>query len=117
MVDVSFKKKPPKWIEIETQLKTEHTARKSGKRLGRVILTAGGNAYKPDEYSIWFCLADEYDGYAVEKAQINWDKISLEPFPQSVDEFLHAGIEQVSEILVDDNGDYPEIKDIKILPF
>jgi len=117
MKDVDFKKKPPEWIEIETQLKTEHTGRKSGKRLGRVILTAGGNAYKPDEYSIWFCLADEYYGKAVQKAQINWDKISLEPFPQSVDEFLRANIEQVSEILIDDNGDYPEIKDIKILPF
>jgi DNA repair protein RadD len=117
MKNVKFEKEPPKWVEVETQLKTEHTARKSGKRLGRVIFTAGENIYKPDEYSMWFCLADEYDGFAVQKAQINWGKISQDPFPQSVDEFLTADIEQISKILIDDNGDYPEIKDIEIVPF
>lgn len=118
MIDVAFEKKPPEWIELESQFKTEHTARKSGKRLGRVILTAGGNAYKPDEYSMWFCLADEYEGFAaVQKAEIDWKKISSDPFPQSVDEFLNADIEQIAKILVDDNGDYPEILKVACVPF
>ena len=117
MMDVNFEKKPPVWIEVETQLKTDHVARKSGKRLGRIIFTAGENIYKPDEYSMWFCLADEYDGFAVQKAQINWEKISSDPFPQSVDEFLNADMKQVCKILIDDNGDYPDIKDVEIVPF
>lgn len=117
MEDVEFVKPPPKWIKIDKQIVTEHTGRKSNKRLGRLILISGENIYKPTEYSIWFCLPDFYRGYALEQSQKKWAKISENPFPQTVDEFLETEFETIAEVLLDDNGDYPEIKDFRTVPF
>lgn len=115
--DVSFEKAPPEWKMIENQVKVDHTARKTGKRLGRLILQGEGTAYKPDEYSAWFCFADNYTGNAVDLSRGKWEKISDAPFPTTVDEFLDAEVNQIYKILLDDNGDYPEIIDFEMVPF
>lgn len=113
--DVSFEKVPPEWKHIENQERIDHTAKKSGKRLGRLILQGEGTAYKPDEYSVWFCFADNYGGFAVESSRKKWEKISDDPFPSTVGEFLDAEINQIDKILLDGSGEYPEIIDYQIL--
>ena len=53
----------------------------------------------------------------MDKARKIWEQISDAPFPETVEEFESAEINIVSEILVDTNDKYPEIKKIEMVPF
>ncbi|MEA1867239.1 MAG: helicase-related protein, partial [Thermodesulfobacteriota bacterium] len=117
MEDVDFERVEPEWHDIDKQVVDDHVGRKSRKRLGKMTLIYGQNIYHPKEVSLWFCLPDEYNGYAVEKARQLWKKVGKSKFPESVDEFLDSEFEIITEILLDENGDYPEIKEIKTVPF
>jgi len=103
---------PPEWYEVESMEIGEFCSKKSGKMMGRIVFEYGG-LYRKKIVSQFFCLPDQYSGYAVERSMLTWRKFCDEPFPQTVDEFtfLRDFIRQPVGILLDENGKYAEIKD------
>ena len=117
MKEVVFKKSPPKWYDIEEWCKTTHTSRKTKKELGRLIFKYWRTEYKEEEVSMWFCLPDNYTGFAVDQAIKKWGEISNDPFPQTVKEFDEAEIRTPYKICIDENDNYPQIIDTEFIPF
>ena len=94
-----------------------HENKKTGKQLGCVELSYQETEYKTGVARLWLCFSDFYSGYAVDKAAKMWEKISNAKFPADVNEFICADMLYPSRMLLDLNGQYPEIKDIEALPF
>lgn len=117
MEEVDFERTEPEWYEVTGMDVSIHESRKNGKQLGRVSLEYGNNFYRPQQISLYFCLLDYYEGYAIEKSQQRWTDISIDSFPETVEEFCTKKICQPIKILIDDNGEYPEIKDMEMAPF
>lgn len=84
-----------------------HESRKSGKELIKVTYECG--LYS--KFNEWVCLPDHYSGYAVTKAEKWWAERSMEPFPQTVDEFMFLcdELEMPVEVLVVTEGKYDRV--------
>ncbi len=102
---VSYAGAIPEWQAVTGFRCVSHTSKDTNKQLGRIILEYGEN-YTPQTVSIWLCFADYYSGGAVKGAFQKWQKLSDEPFPQTVGEFmfLHKSIVPPSEVLVEKTG-------------
>ena len=113
--EVTFKKKdsaPPKWVGVINMVIGEHKSRKAEKYLGKI------SYYTDDYYSkpvtVWYCLPDYYDGFAVKKSRQKWAEIMPgEPLPESVDDFIRYSIPMPIEILIDVTEQWPEIQGYK----
>jgi hypothetical protein len=46
-----------------------------------------------------------------------WNMVSNAPYPEDVDTFENSKLNLIDKILLDENKQYPEIKDIKLIPF
>jgi len=81
---VEFNEKPePKWLTVTQMTVTQHTSKKNGKKLLKIaldldVLTRVSRAY------VWICFSDFYEGYAVERGEETWLKLSFDPFPEDV---------------------------------
>jgi len=112
MKKVDFEPVPAEWKKVVEMEVGIHKAKKSGKELG-YIQFYDNPFYGGNRISEWFCLPDYYGGYAVTKAKEKWKRYSQDTFPKTITEFLQAEIEKPTHILIDTNGEYPEIKDVK----
>lgn len=113
MKEVIFAKQPPVWFDVFDYRIQSHKSKKNGKILGKIDFYFDASEYKRSRVSMFLCFADQYDGYAVAKSEERWQTISDDYFPESTDEFLRAVINTPTEILVDLNGQYPELLDVK----
>jgi len=107
---------PPTRYEVTDISINTHTSRENGKKLGQIRIYYGNGIeetyYKNSFVSVWLCLPDHYEGYAVEKARETWEQFSTEAFPESVDELEEVTIKQPTKILLDCNGEWPKIEEI-----
>lgn len=119
LADVEFKPIEPEWYTVKDMKVGVHTAKSSGKQLGFVRLYYGDNYFSKDSATIWLCLPDYYDGYAVTKAMHWWDEIGMGDFPESVDGISEENIIKPDKVLIDLSGKYPEIKKVELddIPF
>jgi hypothetical protein len=118
----------PVWYEVESSYMDIHTSRKTRKELGVFVLKyfVSEESSYTKKYKIFFCLPDQYDGYAVEKAMSLWGEFCQGDiylgdvyFPESIKEWSdimesysrHAPCPE--KILLDENGDYPQMIDYK----
>ncbi len=117
MVNVNFEPSPPEWHDVTGMSASIHTSKKTDKELGKITFEYGLNMYRPNVISMFFCLPDNYSGYAVERSREKWPEISDDPFPDTCEKFFDSSFYQPVRILIDMNGEYPEIKQLKMTPF
>lgn len=85
---------------------------KGGKVLGKCSFIC-------DEFrflSVWFCMEDYYQGYAVTAGKKRWKEMGgFDPYPESVDEFNQRATAELvlpKAVMVDESGRWPEVKTI-----
>ena len=119
MSKVVFTHAEPEWHRVKDMDVNVYDNNKNGKSLGVITFYYGHNIYKRDQVRLWMCLLDYYSGYPVQKAKDWWDKLTNgeEPLPDNVDDFLtlENHILCPEEILIDENGEYPELIDVKYI--
>ena len=110
----------PEVVDVVDMVCYIHESRKSGKSLGRIDLMFGPNIFKPDSATLWLCLPDFYDGYAVQMAEKKWAMLTSQPLPQSIEDFVEAArtIARPSKMTIV-TGEYPEVQSVEFdeLPF
>jgi len=97
-------------------------SKKSGKTLLRVIVEMRESEYRTCSASIWLCFPDQYHGFAVERGEEWWFKLTNHnDFPRSAAEAESRWQEVTmpTEAIVDINGEWPEILDFEFdeIPF
>lgn len=117
---VAFEPTPPEWRDVHNMDVMEHQSKGNGKMLIRVSLDISTNNYRPETVSLWMCLPDAYGGYAVQKSRDLWQIIGIGDMPESVPEAITRVSDFIAptRVLLDRNGEYPEVKDFECLvPF
>lgn len=98
------------WIEIDAMECSIHET-KEDKKLGRI------DYYYAAHYhvSLYLCFSDYYQGYAVEKANEIWTKISDDPFPVDCEDFKYKMryLKIPNKILIKNNGKFKKIIDFE----
>jgi hypothetical protein len=111
MKDVSFEPDPPVVVRPDEIYMSIHTS-KNGKKLGKCSFICNRFRF----LAVWFCMEDFYNGYAVSAGAKRWKEMGgFDPYPISCEEFLERAEKEFvlpTELIVDDNGEYPEIKQI-----
>ena len=111
MKDVSFEPDPPVVVRPDEIYISIHTS-KNGKKLGKCSFICNRFRF----LAVWFCMADYYNGYAVSAGAKRWKEMGgFDPYPVSCEEFLERAEKEFvlpTELIIDDNGKYPEIKQI-----
>lgn len=109
--DVTFEPSPPVHVVPKNFYCTIHDSKK-GKMLGKCSFITTQYRF----LSIWFCMEDFYTGYAVEAGRKRWREMGgFDPYPISCEEFRERAEKEFvlpTELIIDDNGKYPEIKQI-----
>ena len=113
MKEVVFKKLEPVWFDVDSFEIEIHESKKSQKLLGKVIIHYWEGEYRSSRVFLWLCFADYYSGFAVTKAKEKWGLISADNFPANVEDFMESQLMMIDKVLLDTNGKYPEIVDIK----
>ena len=111
MKDVSFEPDPPFVVRPAEIYMTIHQS-KNGKQLGKCSFIC--NRFK--FLSVWFCMEDYYNGYAVSAGAKRWKEMGgFDPYPETCEEFERRAENEFvvpMELIVDINGNYPEVKNI-----
>ncbi len=108
----------PEWYEVTDMDVKIHTSKKNKKKLGQIILyyEDSFSEFQDSFVSIWFCMPDFYEGYAVDKARITWKQFSDFPFPENIEKFIKIRdmnyIRMPTKVLLDHNEQWPSIKEI-----
>lgn len=112
MVDATYGAEPPKRYRVDGMYPSLHTSKGSKKKLLRLRLEMENNI----SGSLWLCFSEDgYTGFAVEKGQMLWEKITGRgSYPLGAEAALHweADFKAPDYALVDMNGRWPEIRDI-----
>lgn len=112
MESVVFTKGPPEVYDVQDWTIGIHTSRKSGKDLGKITYSFQESPYKLGQVFMWLCLPDYYSGFAVDQSRKRWGQISNDPFPETVDDFMSAAFLEPTQIVVDMNDRFPELKEV-----
>ena len=117
LTSVVYEEKEPVWYNVSRVYKDVHYNKKTDKYLGKITINYELNKYQHKPCYMFICMPDYYDWYPVKMSKEKWEMISDEPFPEDVEEFEASGIKSIDRILLDENKQYPEVKDIECLPF
>ena len=119
LVDAHFGSQPPVELAVNYMYPGVHKAKETGKKLLRLRIEAENSV----SGSLWMCFPEDgYTGFAVEKGKALWKKLTFnDNYPRSADAaFDRAGeICKPDAVIVDLNGKWPEIKEVKCesIPF
>ena len=110
LVDITFDKNPPEKYDVHSAEIGMHQSKKNDKLLGKITMFYGHSHARIVAY---FCLLDNYSGYAVTKSAERWGDFSDEPLPEGVVDFITKSIICPASISLDTNGKYPQIDSIE----
>ncbi len=122
--DVQYGKAPPELYVVEKIFIESHVSQKSGNELikVRVECVDGDDYLKTVTATIWICLPDYYEGFAVKKGRDLWEKLTLQnhiptdqrTYPQTVQEAMDNAykIYQPQKVLLDVAGKWPNVIDV-----
>mgnify|MGYP001565300487 CR=1 FL=1 len=117
LVDVEYGTSPPVDVAIQDMYVSIHKSKKTGKRLLKIRLAP---EYTFKEPCIYLCFPDDgYTGYAVEKGMDIWRTLTGNmDYPSSAEAALERADEMArpNSVVVDYNGQYPEVKKIEVGP-
>ncbi len=75
-----YEPEPPIWYNVCGIKADEHTSKKNGKKLLKVILTLD-TLYSKPFVSEYICLPGDYEGKALDFGKEKWESFTAEPYP------------------------------------
>lgn len=105
-----YQQKEPERMTVESMAVREHYSKNSDKYMLCVTFKSG-DFFNKEPVNLYLMFPDYYDGFAVERSRENWEELSDEEYPETVEEalFLSETFRHPIEIEYQEKGGFKNV--------